>query len=352
MKTKLKCLLIMTVISVMLVGCGTGKKELQRFDIQFFEAFDTITNFQVFGYDEAEANAQIEQLRNEYFRLHEIFDRYHSYGDLKNLYYLNHHPGEAVPVAPELYDLIDTTLQRNREISAKVNIAMGPAIDLWTAYRDVHLAGGEAAAVAKFGKPLPSRDELEALRPLMDQTHIVLDPEAKTVTIEPGMILDLGAVAKGYAAELVGEMARELGVKSMLISAGGNVKLVGEHPTKPAYKVAIQNPLDGNDQSNYLRVIEANDVAIVTSGDYQRFFDYNGRRYHHILDPETLEPKTLYKSFSIVTKDSGEADFLSTALFLSTMDEARAIAEARGLGIIYYTEGGELGEMGLEHYEK
>lgn len=343
------CLLILT-------ACGAkntdkiAKNEIdsnvEKYEIQFFEAFDTVTTFQIYDTDEDRANENLEKMRNEYFKLHRYFDRYNNYDGLNNLKTINDNAGiEPVKVPDELFEVIALTLEREKTISNKVNIAMGPVIDLWAKYREANLEGAEEA-IKQFGHAVPEKDELEALRPLVNTSKIQLDNQEKTVYIEKGMILDLGAVAKGYAAEKVGQYAKELGVKSGLISAGGNVKLIGKHPLKDSFSIAIQNPYDKEDNSSFLAVLNLNDTSVVTSGDYQRYFDYNSKRYHHIIDPETFYPGGDYNSLSIVTEDSGLSDYLSTTLFLSSEDEIRRISKEQGVEVIWNTLSGELKETG------
>lgn len=353
-----KLFIIMSLCLFTLTACGQTKSgdstdksadsaNIQKYEVQFFDAFDTVNTFQVYDTSEAKANEYIEKMRDEYFKYNREFDRYNSYEGLNNLKTVNDNAGkQPVKVNDDLFDLVELTLEREKTISNKVNIAMGPVIDVWTKYRDAHIEGGEAEAVRKYGHPLPTTEELEALRPLLDTSKIKLDKNEKTIYIESGMILDLGAVAKGYAAEKVGEYARDIGVKAALISAGGNVKLVGNHPLKETFNVAIQNPYNKDDQNNFLAVLKLNDTSVVTSGDYQRYFDYNGKRYHHIIDPMTLQPSENYNSVSIVTKDSGLSDFLSTAMFLSSEDEIRKVGKEQNVEIIWNTASGELKETG------
>lgn len=339
---------IITILCLLLLtACGNSNSEMKKYEVQFFDAFDTVTTFQVYDNNQKQANEYIEKMRNEYFRYNREFDRYNNYEGINNLKTVNDNAGKKpVKVTDDLFDLIELTLEREKTISSKVNIAMGPAIDLWSRYRDAHLDGGESEALFKYGHALPTQEELDALKPLMDTSKIILNKEQKTVYIEKGMVLDLGAVAKGYAAEKIGEYARELGVKAALISAGGNIKIVGNHPLKESFVVAIQNPYDNTDKEDFLTVLDVNDTSVVTSGDYQRYFEYQGRKYHHIIDSQTLYPSEMYNSLSVITKDSSLCDFLSTALFLSSEDEIRQIAEAQGVEVIWNNLDGELKETG------
>ena len=162
-----------------------------------------------------------------------------------------------------------------------------------------------------------------------DINKMILDEQASTVYLEDKeMSLDVGAIAKGYATEqaaLAGE--NKEGITAMLLSIGGNVRSIGEKGNDEGpWKVGVQNP-DKEDGTNLLHTVALVESSLVTSGDYQRYYFVNGKRYHHIIDPETLMPADHYRAVSIITKDSGIADGLSTACFIMPLDEAKALIE-------------------------
>jgi thiamine biosynthesis lipoprotein len=129
------------------------------------------------------------------------------------------------------------------------------------------------------------------------------------------MSLDVGAVGKGYATEQVGEIAKKNGFTSGLISVGGNVRAIGnKRSSNSPWNVGIQNPDMKSEQSN-LQVVNLTDLSLVTSGDYERFYTVNGKNYHHIINPETLFPSEYFTAVTIICKDSGNADALSTGAF-------------------------------------
>ena len=145
--------------------------------------------------------------------------------------------------------------------------------------------------------------------------------------------LDLGAISKGYTTEVVGKYLESIGIDEYLINAGGNVK-VGSNYKKKNYSIGIQSPIKGED---LMSVIKGNNISVVTSGGYERNYEYNGITYHHIIDPDTLYPSNNMKSVTVVTKDSALGDILSTTLFLSSVEEGQEIIKNYDCEAIWYT---------------
>lgn len=193
---------------------------------------------------------------------------------------------------------------------------MGAVLSLW------HQAREEGR--------LPDGDALAHAAEHTDFNDVELNEQENTVFFrDPELKLDLGAVAKGYAVERVAQTLSQT-MPHFLINAGGNVRC-GEMPMdgRTAWSVSIQNPdtaLTG--QGDLLTTVSAANCSLVTSGDYQRYFEVDGVRYHHIIDPETLYPAERYHSVSVVTPDSGMADFLSTYLFVSSPEDGLALVES------------------------
>ena len=149
------------------------------------------------------------------------------------------------------------------------------------------------------------------------------------------MELDLGSTAKGFATELVARELEERGVKSAVISAGGNVRIIGKPlDGRDNFRIGIQNPEVENGEDT-ICVVNVAGTSVVTSGDYQRYFTVDGVRYCHIIDPDTLKPSNNLKSVTIIKGDSGLCDFLSTAAFNSSDDEIKYLAEKTDSAIIW-----------------
>lgn len=191
---------------------------------------------------------------------------------------------------------------------------------------------------------VPRAEEIAALLPLVDGSRIrVTDGEA---ALGEGQRVDLGGIAKGYASARVMEIFKARGVSSAMVTLGGNVQTMGERPEGGGWRIGVQDPLGGEDCP---AVIEVRDAAVVTSGGYQRYFEEDGKRYIHILDPRTGAPaESDLLSATVVSPDGTLADALSTAVFVMGLEDAAAywrthegfelvlIAED---GAVYVTEG-------------
>jgi FAD:protein FMN transferase len=208
------------------------------------------------------------------------------------------------------------------------DITFGPIIDLWR-------IGTEDARI-------PSKSEIEQALGLVDYKNVILDEEKLTVKVSEGMALDLGGIAKGYAADEIETILSEAGVKSAIINLGGNITVMGEKTENQPFKVGVQNPLD--DRNEYLGILDVRDKTIVTSGDYERFFEKDGVRYHHIFDKTTGAPKeTELSSVTVLTDASIDADALSTILFLIGIEAGNdLLKEIPGASCVYVTKSKEI----------
>ena len=300
---------------------------MNKYNTMFLDTFDTVIT--LIGYAESEDvfNEQAGQVHEMYQYLHKLFDTYNSYEDegIVSICTLNERAAtEPVAVDPILFSLLTFCKANYEACHEQVNVAMGSVLSIWHEYREAGLADPEHAQ-------LPPMEALQAASGHMNIDDLVLDEENMTVYFaDPQLKLDVGAVAKGYATELVSQMLLAGPMPSFIISAGGNVRTgIMPQDGRKAWGVGIQDP-DGNvfGLADYVEVLYIHDVSVVTSGDYQRYYEVDGQRYHHLIDPETLMPDTDFRSVSIITEDSGYADMLSTAAFLMPYEESRAFIES------------------------
>lgn len=330
---------------IFLSGCS---KHYDKYDIEVFDAFDTVTSIVIYDTSKTEADEKLGTMKEKLLQLHKLFDRYNDYENINNVKTINDNAGiQPVKVDDELYYLIEKSMEYNETISDKVNILMGPVVDLWAEYRDLYNEGYYEDEVAlKLGSALPTEEKLNSLRPLVDLSKIELNREEQSVFLkEKGMKLDLGACAKGYAVELLCEFGKEeLKIESAIVSAGGNVKTIGSPPDKEFYKIAIQNPesIDDETKDPYMATLKIKENSIVTSGDYQRYFTYKGKKYCHIIDPNTFMPANEFRSVSIVEEDSLLCDYLSTALFLTDYEDGLKICKDLNVNVIWFFDDGEI----------
>ncbi|MPN07874.1 FAD:protein FMN transferase [bioreactor metagenome] len=215
-------------------------------------------------------------------------------------------------------DLIEYAIGMDALTHGRMNVAMGDVLAIWQSYREAGVEQPEAAA-------LPPMDQLEAANEHVGIDSVVVDRAAGTLYLrDPEARLDVGAIAKGYAAQKAVEAMEAAGVSSMLLSVGGNVCSIGTRADGSSWKVGIRDPYsDGN-----LCVVQVDGQSVVTSGTYERYYTVDGRRYHHIIDPATLMPSTRYDSVTVISEDSGLADALTTGLFCMPVDEGMALIES------------------------
>lgn len=303
---------------LLLGGCAPKEPQQSRYQATFLELFDTVTTIVGYAPSEEAFRETSEAIHHALASYHQLFDIYNTYPGVVNLKTLNESAGIApVEVDGKIMELLKFCREVYDATSGKVNIAMGSVLQLWHEARESGIAD---PANAK----LPEEAALEEAAKHTDLSQLILDEEAGTVFYaDPEMRLDVGAIAKGYALEQVCKTAPE----GLLISVGGNVRATGPKPDGGSWVVGIQNPTG---EDGYLHTVEVQDISVVTSGDYQRYYTVDGVSYHHIIDPETLYPGRLWRAVTVLCPDSGLADGLSTALFLLPQAEGQALLDKFG----------------------
>lgn len=320
------------------------QEELTRYTASFLNVFDTKTDIAGYGTSEAAFKEQVELLRERLVYYHELYDIYHNYDGVNNIKTINDNAGIGpVAVDPEIIGLLQFCVEMYDRTGGQVNIAMGSVLRVWHEYRE---AGNNNPSSAR----LPKEEELREAAEHTDIGELVIDEAASTVYLrDPGMSLDVGSIGKGYALQRVAEYARELGMEHLLLSVGGNVCAVGARLDGSLWRLGVQNP-DTESEEPYIRKVDLADCCIVTSGNYQRYYFVDGVRYCHIIDPDTQMPADYFNAVSIIAKDSGMADALSTSVYNMTWEEGLAFvngledAEAMWVmkdGSVRYSDGFE-----------
>lgn len=309
-----------------------------RYSTQFYDTFDTI--IQVIGYAETqeEFEGYAGTIHQRFQELSQLYDRFYEYSGVNNIRTINLNAGVApVEVEPELLEMLSFAKEWCQKTQGRVNIAMGPVLEIWHQYRDQY--SGQALAADAAGA-LPSMEALDDANHFSNLDKVIIDREKGTVFLEDKkMALDVGAVAKGYAAQLVADEIYEAGFRSFTISAGGNV-ITKDPPldgVRNSWGIGIQDPFAdlNKPDSQSLDVALVSNRCVVTSGDYRQFYTVGDQVIHHIIDPATLWPANQYRALTVVCEDSGLGDFLSTCLFVMDYDEGRALAEELGVGVLW-----------------
>lgn len=336
--------LILAVLTT--TACAPAPPRLTRYDAQFLQLFDTITSVVGYSTDKAAFTAYAQELHDELQTYHQLYDIYNDYEGINNLKSVNDNAGiRPIEVDQKIIDLLKFAIDMNQQTDGNVNIAMGSVLSIWHDYRTEGMNNAEAASI-------PPMDALEAASAHTDIQAVIIDEAASTVYLpDPDMSLDVGAIAKGYATEKVCQTLEADGFTQALVSVGGNIRAIGTKESGEKWSVGIQNPDTASD-IQYLHNIQIKDMSLVTSGSYQRYYTVGDRQYHHIINPDTLMPWDNYVSVSILCKDSGMADALSTAIFNMELEEGEALIESlEGVEALWiYPDGKEVYSSGFQAY--
>ena len=318
---KKRLIAIILVFAIpLLCGCKseTGASEAQRCSRIYTDLFDTVTTIVGYADSEADFDSVCEKAHEELLRWHKELDIYNDYPGMNNLKTVNDQAGKSPVILPaEVIDFLKWGLDVAEKTGGAVDMTFGSVIRIWHTYRE---EGIHDPAKEK----LPAEHELREAAKHTGRELLVLDSEKNTAFLtDPQASLDVGALAKGYAEEKAAASLPD----SYLISIGGNVRATGTAKRGgEKWTVAVQDP----DGAGYLHTVSVTDGAVVTSGDYERYYTVDGKRYCHIISPETLFPADRWRSVTVICKDAGLADALSTALFILPKDEGEKLAKACG----------------------
>ena len=234
----------------------------------------------------------------------------------------------AVAVDPDVAELLAFSQEIARQLPGDFDITIAPVMDAW--------------GFTTEERHVPAPDALAAAMALVDSAELSVDTEASAASLaRAGMEVDLGAVAKGFAAREAEAAIRDAGGTSAMLDLGGNVTVIGAKEDGSPWRVAVKDP---RDTSSYLCVLALTNVTLSTSGGYERYFEEDGVRYHHIIDPETGYPADSgLLSVTVVSADHLLADALSTALFVAGPEEALDFWRSRDdFELVLCTDQGEL----------
>ena len=306
MKRQLAALLL-TIFALSLTACGETAAESETRTVY---AMDTVMNLTVYGENAA---AALESAEKELHTLDEAVLSRTAEGS--ELYALNASNGETVECGADdiLPALIETALTISDATEGAFDPTLAPVLDAW--------------GFTKDERHVPSADELKELLGHTGCGKVALEKTADgwTVTLLDGAQLDLGGIAKGYAADLLRAQLEKEGVTSATLDLGGDVFVMGRKTDGSDWRIAVKDPAD---TESYLGVVSAADKFIVTSGVYERYFEENGVRYHHILDPKTGCPaESGLVSVTVLCGNGAWADALSTACFVLGPDGALALRD-------------------------
>jgi thiamine biosynthesis lipoprotein len=260
-----------------------------------------------YGDDAGELPRSVEAAFDEVDRIDRLMSHYRPESPLSRL----NREAALGPVAvdPELFDFIAESLRYSRDAGGAFDITVGPLMKSWGFFR----GGGR----------VPSDDELAELRQRVGYQHVVLDAQARTIRFDhPGVELDLGGIAKGYAVDRAVAVLRNAGVGAALVSAGGSTVFgLGAPPGQPAWDISVQDPVDPAAAAFTVRL---RDRALSVSGSYEKSFEKDGVTYSHIMDPRTARPVQGVLSVAVMSATGTEGDALDDAFFVKGVVASQA----------------------------
>lgn len=318
---------------VLFTGCPNPTYTGTKYKMDF-TCFDTVSYVYSYANDDEELFNErcdgVFSILNEY---HKLFDIYHEYSGVTNLKTINRNAGgEPIQVDQKLFDFLVYAKQMYQTTNGETNVMMGSVLSLWHDCR-------EQASANSANARIPTEQELLEANLHTDISLLVLDEQNKTVRItDANASIDVGALGKGYATEQAGKYLESINANAYVLNIGGNIRIVGTKLDGSAWKTGIKNPLNQNTYASFINIAN---TSCVTSGDYIRYYVVGGVKYHHIIDKDTLMPSDYFSGVTVITKDSGLADALSTALFSMSYENGLELVQSIGnVEVLWITKDG------------
>jgi len=317
------------VISLLFVifacsGCRLKSAQLKEFTDEKF-LMDTLIQVTVYSDDEQRGKEALDKAFAEFERINNLTDRFpkdeENTAASSDVIRINENAGiKPVQVSTDTLNIVQRSLYYAQLSGGSFDITIGPIMDLW--------------GFGKNEQHVPSDDQIKKTLSLVDYRKVIVDPDNGTVYLQkPGMSLDFGGVAKGYATEEAAKVLRESGIKHALINAGGNVYALGTKPDGSPWRVGVRDPRNEN---GLIAVLSVKDTSVVTSGDYERYFEERGVRYSHLIDPSTGKQARDLMQTTVVTESSTDADILNKPLFVLGHQRGMSFTKSlQGVGAIF-----------------
>ncbi len=303
-KAKKILLLLASVVvlcAVIIVANTQAQKRKLAVSMDFI--MDTVIEQKLYGKNGQQAVDEISRRLREYEQMCSM------YLEESQVSQINQNAGkEYIEVSDQCLELIERSKQYAGQSNGLFDITIAPLTTLW--------------GITSDHPKVPSQQEIDKAKALVNYQDILIDGN-KVMLRREGQAIDLGAVAKGAACEIVREVAQQYEITSGYVSIGGNLIVLGEKPDGSAYRFGIRDPQ--GEESEYLGTISLEGKTMATTGTYERWFEQDGVRYHHVIDPRTGYPADSdLLSVSVISEDGLLADCMSTALFIEGKEAALA----------------------------
>jgi len=287
---------------------------------------DTLISIRVYGSDPIVLRSAVAAAYDELHRIAELADGFPEPGTAayrsSDVSQINAQAGrQPVKVAPDTMAMLQLAKKYSELSEGGFDVTIGPLMELWG-------FGGK-------NPHIPAPEKIQAALALVGSKDLILNEHQQTAFLRRvGMKLDLGAIAKGYATEKALQVIKAHGVRKALIDAGGNIRVLGTNTKDSPWRIGIKDP---RRSEGIVAVLSLEDASAVTSGDYYRFFEVSGKRYHHIIDPRSGYPAAENIAVTAVTADAGLSDVLSTVFFVLSPEKSLEMAQKLGAGVLMIT---------------
>jgi thiamine biosynthesis lipoprotein len=304
--------LILPVCLLFSAGCSRTKTVQKTDSIMGTEVTVTVA-----AKSEAEGGAAIDAAMAEVRRLDRMMSLYRDDSEITKVNLAaGRHP---VRVSPEMIEVVEAANRVSDLTGGAFDVTVGPLVVLW----QMRLKEGRA----------PTGREIANIKQLVNYRNIMIDKKASTLFLKtPGMILDFGGVAKGYAADNVVKLLKKRGIGNAIAAIAGDIRVIGRRPAGSPWRIGVQDP---REKDKMLTVLDLSDKYISTSGDYERYKVVQKKRYHHIIDPRSGKPSEGMRAVTLISDRGAIGDPLTTALFVLGTEQGMKIVKTLGYEAIF-----------------
>lgn len=307
-------------IILLFSSCGTTQEKLYK---ETRASMYTIVSITVSSDSEEKVKTAINSAFNEMERLARLLNFYSEDSEVS---IINKNAGiKPVKVSPETLEIINKAIYVSENTEGAFDITVGPVVRLWDFQNKV----------------IPNEKLIKKKLKFVGYKNIVVDKEKSMVFLKTkGAQIDLGGIIKGYAADKAVDVLKKNGIKSGIVAIAGDIKVFGRRPNGELWNIGIQNPRQKSDKDEVIAVVSLSDMAISTSGDYQKFFIKDGKKYHHLLNPKTGYPVYDCQSVTIITNEAALTDAFATGIFILGHQKGMDVLKRLGFdGVMVDTDG-------------
>ena len=293
----MKKIISLCIFLLFLTGCAAQGSAASESSSVYLTSMDTVMQLTAYG---PKRDAALERAQNEIQRLDDLLSTGKADSEVSRL-----NAQGTLELSQDTAFLLGRALELYRDTNGLFDVTIYPLVKLWGFYdKNYHV---------------PTDEELADAMALVGSDRLTFDETSRRASLGSGQSIDLGGIGKGYTSQQVINLLKEAGVKSAMVSLGGNVQCLGTKPDGSSWNIGIRDPWS----DGLYCAVSITDKAVITSGGYERYFVVDGKTYLHILDPRTGVPaQSGLSSVSIITSDGTLADGLSTALYIMGLDRA------------------------------